>query len=87
MCRLALLVADQLHELKRLADATGDFVTFNAGSAQAEGNILEDGEMWKERVALEDGVDVALVRGEEGDIFTLQLNEAARRLLEAADHT
>ena len=42
--------------------------------------------MGEERVALEDGVDVALVGGEEGNVFALQLNEAARRLLEAADH-
>ena len=42
--------------------------------------------MREERIALEDGVDVALVGGEEGDVFTLQLNEAACWLLEAADH-
>ena len=86
MCRLALLVADQLHEFERFANATRDLVTLDARTTKAEGNVFKDGEMREERVALEDGVDVALVGGEEGDIFTLQLNEAARWLFEAADH-
>ena len=84
--RLALLVADQLYEFERFANATRDLVTLDARTTKAEGNVFKDGEMREERVALEDGVDVALVGGEEGDVFTLQLNEAARRLLEAADH-
>ena len=86
MRRLALLVADQLHQFECLANATRDFVTLDARATKAEGNVLKDGEMREERIALEYGVDVALVGGEEGDVFALQLNETARRLFEAADH-
>jgi hypothetical protein len=40
----------------------------------------------EEGIALEDGVHIPLICGEEGDINALQFNEPAGRLLKATDH-
>ena len=71
LCWDALLVANELHQLHRLADASLQLIALDAGAAEAEGDVLVDREVREECVALEDGVDVALVGGEEGDINTL----------------
>src|SRR5574340_573855 len=43
--------------------------------------------MGEQGVVLEDRVDVALEGREPGDVLALELDQAAARLLEAADHT
>src|SRR5581483_1768291 len=53
---------------------------------EAEGDVLEDRQVRKERVRLEDGVDVALVRRQRRDVSAAELDAAGRRLLETADH-
>ena len=61
--RLALaepVEADELEDLARPARATS--LPRTPSAAQAEGDVLEDRQVREERVALEDGVDVALVR-------------------------
>ena len=55
-------------------------------AAQPEGDVLEDRQVREERVALEDGVDVALVRRQSGDCAVAEVDRSRARLLEAADH-
>ncbi len=66
---------------RRLTSASLD-----ALAAEAEGDVLEDRQVREEGVVLEDGVDVALVRRQPGDVLALELDQPGRRLLEAADH-
>ena len=74
-------------QVEHLLDPALDLLRLEAAlAAKAEGDVLEDGQVGEEGVVLEDRVDVALVRRQPGDVLAAQLDEAARRLLEAADH-
>jgi hypothetical protein len=48
--------------------------------AQAEGDIFTNSQMGKKGVALEDGIDFALIGGKGGDVFTVEDNAAGVRL-------
>src|SRR6185312_4766474 len=56
------------------------------GALEAEGDVVPDRQVREQRVVLEDGVDVALVGRQPRDVGAGELDEARRRLLEAADH-
>ena len=86
LARDALLVADELHELERFTDALLQFLTRDAFAPETERDILVDVQVREEGIALEDGVHIPLICGEEGDINALQFNEPAGRLLKATDH-
>ena len=58
----------------------------HAAAPQPEGDVLEDREMREERVRLEDGVHVALVRRQRRHVDAAELDPPLGRLLEAADH-
>ena len=55
-------------------------------AAQAEADVAADVEVLEERVALEDRVDVALVRRRAGDVLAADEDRAGRRVAEAGDH-
>ena len=52
----------EVDELEDLPHAAAQLLALHALAAHAEGDVLEDRQVREERVALEDGVDVALVR-------------------------
>ena len=58
----------------------------DALAPQPEGDVVEDREVREERVALEDGVDVAPVGRQPDDVAVAEVDRALVRLLEAADH-
>ncbi len=60
--RLALAEVAELHELERLVRARADIVLGDLPPLEPEGDVLLDAQMREQRVGLEDGVDVALVR-------------------------
>ena len=64
LARLPLLHPLQPDEPQDLVDLAGQRLSSDPAATQAEGDVLEDREMRKERVGLEDGVDVSLVGGE-----------------------
>ena len=76
----------ELDEGQHLADAALDLAVLDLLAAQAEGDVLVDREVREEGVVLEDGVDVPPVRRQPGHVLAVQLDQAGRRLLEAADH-
>ena len=55
-------------------------------NAQPVRDVLRDAHVRKERIVLEDGVDVAVERGKAGDVPALQQNGSDARELEARDH-
>ena len=58
----------------------------DAAAAQPEGDVLVDVEVREERVALEDGVHRALVRGQGGDVLVAEVDRAGGGVLQAGDH-
>ncbi len=84
--RLALLDVGEADELERLHDARAQRVALDLAAPQPEGDVLVDGEMREERVALEDRVDVALVRRQRADVLVAEVDVPGVGLLEAADH-
>ena len=62
-----------------------DLILGDALFAQGEGDVLEDVQVGEQGVALEDGVDVALVGGDVVDALAQEEHVALVRLLEAAD--
>ena len=83
---LALLVARELDELERLADALRISRLRSFRAPEPEGDVVEDVQVREEGVVLEDAVDVALVRRRLGDVGAVQEDLAGGRLLEAGDH-
>jgi hypothetical protein len=84
--RLSVLEAGQLHELEHVGDARLDLRVLHLRPPEAERDVLEDREVREQRVVLEHGVHVALVRRQPGHVLALELDPAGRRLLEPADH-
>ena len=76
----------ELHQLEHLADALVDAGAVDALAAQAERDVAAHVEVLEERVALEDGVDVALVRRGAGDVVAADLHGAGGGVVEAGDH-
>ena len=86
LVRLASLVAGEMDELEHLPGAAGDLVLGHVPALEPEGDVLADVEVGEEGVVLEDHVDRALVGRIVGHVDRAQLDAAAGRLLEAADH-
>src|SRR5439155_23071380 len=61
--RLALAHPAEADDPQHLLDAASQRLAPYGAPAQAERHVLEHGEMRKQRVRLEDGVDVTFVRG------------------------
>ncbi len=83
---LALLEPPQLDQAQRVVDPGLDLVLGDLLPAQPERDVLEHVQVREQRVGLEHGVDVALVRREVGDVAATQVDRPARRILEPADH-
>src|SRR5438045_3125294 len=84
--RLPPLHSFEPHEAQDRADAAAEHLTPNSPPTHAERDVLEHGQMRKQRVGLEDGVDVALVRRQAAHLALAEIDLAFGRLLEAADH-
>jgi hypothetical protein len=84
--RLPALVPRELHELEHLPDARSHVGIADPLPPRAERDVLEDVEVGKQRVALEDRVDVAPIRGEGRHVAPAKLDRAGGRLLEPGDH-
>src|SRR5579884_2683175 len=86
LARLASLEPREADELQRLADAAPQIAALHLAPTEAERDVLEDRQVREERIRLEDGVHVALVRRQRRDITAAELDPPGRRLLEASDH-
>jgi hypothetical protein len=84
--RAALAEVAHLDHLKRFADTPPDFVSGPLSDLEAEGDIVGDGHVRPEGVALEDHAGVSLVRGQVADIAVVEQDPARGRLDEARDH-
>ena len=84
--RLALLEPREADELEDREHAAAHVALAHAPAAEAEGDVLEDAQVREERVRLEDGVHVALVRRLAADRLVAEVDRPLGRLLEAADH-
>ena len=84
--RLALGQVAELDELQRVVRALGDLGLVDLLALEPERDVLQDGQMREQRVGLEDGVDVALVRRVIGDVSPAEKDAAGGRILEPADH-
>ena len=80
-----VLKALEGHHFQKLVDLLLDLVPGDAALAQGEGDVFKDVQMGEQGVALEDGVDVALVGGDVVDALAQEEHVALVRLLEAAD--
>ena len=76
--RLAAAVALEPHRRQHLLDRAAALGRFDALHAQAVLDVLDHGHVREERVVLEDGVDVALVRRPRRDVLAAELDLAAR---------
>ena len=83
---LAPLKAAELHQVEHLHHALANLVLRNLLHPQAVGDVVEDGHVRKQRVALEHGVHVALERLLIGHVGAGKQNLARRGLLKAGDH-
>ena len=84
--RLALREPGEPDELEHLAHAALQLALRDALSLEPERDVVLDRHVREERVALEDGVDVALVGREPDDVLVAEEDAPLGRLLEAADH-
>ena len=80
------IVALEAHELERFPDAPADLGAGQLAHFERERDVLEDGEMREDRVALEDHPEVALLRREAGDGGAVDEDLAARGMEEAGHH-
>jgi len=76
----------ELDELEHLCHPALELVLPDSLPTQAEGDILVDRQVGEEGVVLEDGIDVAPIGGQPGDVLALELDQTGCWLLEAADH-
>jgi hypothetical protein len=83
---LALREAAEADELEHLRDATLQLALGHALPLEPEGDVVLDRHVREEGVALEDRVDVALVRREPDDVLVAEVDVPLGRLLEPADH-
>ena len=84
--RLLLAAVAELDQLEHLGDAPVERGPVETPAAQAEADVAADVEVLEEGVALEDRVDVALVRGRAGDVLAADEDRAGGRVAEAGDH-
>jgi len=72
---------ERQHPVHRLVD----FAPGAAGHLQPEADVLTDGQVGEEGVALEDGVDGAAVGRQRGDVLAVEEDPAGVGRLEAGD--
>ncbi len=83
---LALREAGEPDELEHLRDAAPELALWHTLPLEPEADVVLDGHVREERVALEDRVHVPLVRRKADHVLVAEEDAALRRLLEAADH-
>ena len=76
----------QLHHIQRFLDALGGFAFANALHLQAKRHVFGDRHMRKQRVALEHGVNIALMRRRVAHWRTVNHDLAAGWHFKARDH-
>jgi hypothetical protein len=86
LVRLALGEAAELHEFQHGGHALGDLRLRHAVLLQAEGDILLDVHVRKQRVGLEHHVHGPLVRRHARHVLAVDQNAAGTRCFEAAEH-
>ena len=74
LARLAPVEPGEADELEDFEHALPQLAAAHALAAQPEGDVLEDRQVREERVALEDRVDVALVRRQPGDVAVAEVD-------------
>src|ERR1019366_7322510 len=86
LTRAALVETIEADHSKRVSDALAAFLGGDLADDESVGHVLGDVHMRKQRVILEDGVDVALERRLVADVFTQEQDPAGRRELEPGNH-
>ena len=86
VARLAVEQLLEVEDARGVLDALVDLVLRHLLDAQAEGDVLVDGEVRVERVALEDHGDVAVARGHVVDDALADLDAALADVLEPGEH-
>ena len=84
--RLPLEEALEAQDLRCLLDSLVDLRLRHLLQLQAEGDVVVDGQVRIERIALEDHGDVAIARGHVVDHAIADLEHALGDVLEAGDH-
>ena len=82
----AIAVAFEANKCECVAGGCRAFLCANSADPQAVGNVVEHGHVRKKGVILKHRVDVAVEGRIGGDIFSEQLDSAARGLLESGNH-
>ena len=72
--RFTLCELFQLDHAQGLIHPRRNFAGRRFLHAQAKGDIVENGHMWEKRVALKDGIDVAIFSRNVGDILVFQVD-------------
>ena len=83
---LAVFKALQADDFQHLGHALVNFVLLDLCNAQAEGDIVVHVQMREQRVALEDRVDLALIRRQIVDALAVEQHVAGRGRQKAADN-
>ncbi len=84
--RQTLAVAAQLDERQHLVNPLLNDILLLAFHRQPEGEVVGDGEMWKQRRRLKDEADVARVRREIGDVLIVEIDSPGARLDQPGEH-
>ena len=85
LARIAVGERYQLDEVERAADPVGGVRPRHAAHLQRERDVVEDGEVREQRVALEDHAEVALLGRQVRDARVVDEDVARRGLDEAGD--
>ena len=83
---LAPLKAAELHQIEHFQHALTNLVLRSLLHLETVGDVVENGHVRKQRVALEHGIHVALERLLIGNIDAVEQNFARSGLLKAGDH-
>ena len=84
--RLALQVLRQAQSGGSLVDALVDLLLGLAGNLQGKAHVLAHGHVRVERVVLEDHGDVAVTRGDVGDVLVADVDGAVGDVFQAGEH-
>ena len=86
LLRLAVLATGEVDELEHVAHAFLHVRLAHLAALETECDVLVDGHVREQRVALEHRVDVALVGRQADHVAVAEVDRTRRRLLESADH-
>ena len=84
--RLALFVTIHLHQMQHLCHSLLDFRLGDLSDRRPIGHVVKDSHVREQRIVLEDGIDIALVRFLVLDALPLYGDRAGAGVLEARDH-